>query len=231
MALGPLIALVASGCAAHGARIPGPLGAVGKDPPPVAVLRPYVPPPTELSPSEPEPARTSELGERIADAARHWVEHRPKGFRDDCSGFVMASLDRAGVPMSGSTRSFWEDADAQGLTHTRKRPHAGDLVFFDNTYDRNRNGRWDDDLTHVGIVIDVDRDGTITVAHGGTSKGRTTMLMNLGTPDQRTSADGRELNDWLRAQKSGDPKKATYLSGELWRGFATLRDERIVAAH
>jgi surface antigen len=141
----------------------------------------------------------------------------------------MAALDRAGVPMSGSTQSFWEDAKARGFVHSRKQPTVGDLVFFDNTYDRNRNGRWDDELTHIGIVLEVDRDGTITVAHGGTSKGRTTMVMNLSDPSARHSEDGRELNDWLRARRSNDPKRASYLSGELFRGFATLDDDRLAS--
>ena len=196
----------------------------------MAVLRPHE---VLLAEPEPEPSsrrRRSDLGDRIAEAAEHWVDHRPRGFRDDCSGFVMAALDRAGMPMSGSTASFWEEARASGFTHHRKRPHVGDLVFFDNTYDRNRNGRWDDDLTHIGVVLDVDDDGTITVAHGGTSKGRTTMVMNLSRPDARHDEGGRELNDWLRAKRSGDPKRAVYLSGELWRGFATLEDARVAAS-
>ena len=117
--------LVASGCAAHGPRVPGPLGAVGKDPPPVAVLRPHDVLLAEPEP-EPEPASRkrsgSDLGHRIADAARHWVDHRPRGFRDDCSGFVMAALDRAGQPMSGSTASFWEEARTRGLVHHRSSP-------------------------------------------------------------------------------------------------------------
>jgi len=235
--LGPSVrcliaAVLATGCAAHGPRVPGPLGAVGKDPPPVAILRPHeafeLSEAPEADDEPPTPRRRhTDLGDRIADAALHWVDHRPRGFRDDCSGFVMAALDRAGVPMSGSTASFWDDARDRGITHSRKRPTVGDLVFFDNTYDRNRNGRWDDDLTHIGIVVEVDRQGTITVAHGGTSKGRTTMVMNLTDPSARHADDGQELNDWLRAKRNNDPKRASYLSGELFRGFATLDDERV----
>ena len=187
-------------------------------PPPVSPVLP----PTEEEPAPPPSRRPSALGQRIARAAEHYLDHTPRGFRDDCSGFVMATLDRAGVPASGSTRSFWDDAKATGAVHKRKRPHLGDLVFFDNTYDRNKNGRWDDPLTHIGVVIDVDGDDTITIAHGGTGRGRTTLIMNLREPDVRRTDGGDVRNDYLRRRRDKDPKHFRYLSGELWRGFATV---------
>mgnify|MGYP000276834862 CR=1 FL=1 len=212
------------GCASRIPRMPGPLGSVGKDAPPVAVLRPLPLNGEEEEEEGPAPSRPADsaLGRRIAKAAAHYLEHRPRGFRDDCSGFVMASLDRAGVPTSGSTRTFWDHARELGTTHKRKRPSVGDLVFFDNTYDRNRNGRFDDDLTHIGIVIGVDEDDTITIAHGGTGRGRTTLTMNLRHPDVRRDDDGLVRNDYLRRRLSSDPKHFKYLAGELWRGFATV---------
>ena len=215
--------LVSTACAHRVPRMPGPLGSVGKDPPPVAVLRPIEHDlEDEEEPAPPPSRRPSALGQRIARAAEHYLDHTPRGFRDDCSGFVMATLDRAGVPASGSTRSFWDDAKATGAVHKRKRPHLGDLVFFDNTYDRNKNGRWDDPLTHIGVVIDVDGDDTITIAHGGTGRGRTTLIMNLREPDVRRTDGGDVRNDYLRRRRDKDPKHFRYLSGELWRGFATV---------
>ena len=35
-------------------------------------------------------------------------------------------------------------------------------------------------------------------------------------------AEGNELNGYLRTQRKSDPKKTKYLTGELWRGFATV---------
>lgn len=156
----------------------------------------------------------------MVQAAEHYLRARPA--RDDCSGYVCAVFTRAGLPLRGNSQSLWEDARAAGLTHKRKRPRVGDLAFFDNTYDRNRNGRWDDELTHVAIVLAVEDDGTILLAHGGTSKGRTTMVMNLQERDTHRREDGKELNSYLRARKKGDPRSWKYLSGQLWRGFATL---------
>ena len=60
------------------------------------------------------------------------------------------------MPMEGNTRSLWEWASDRNLVHHKKKARLGDLVFFDNTYDRNRNGRWDDPLSHIAIVIAID---------------------------------------------------------------------------
>ena len=198
--------------------------AVGKDRPDVAVLRPRAPR-SETPPAEAAVARSASVGKRVAAAADHYLEHAPRGFRDDCSGFVMAATHRAGVPMTGSTRDMFEALDARGLIHSRRRPQLGDLVFFDNTYDRDRNGRWDDELTHIGVVIAVHSDDTVVVAHAGTSAGRTTMKMNLRHPDARTDARGAVINDWLRSRSSRDPEHAQHLSGQLWRAFATLTED------
>jgi hypothetical protein len=198
----------------------------------VAVLRPLHALPDDLPPpldAVPEGPRDSRSGRRIADAALHYLDHRPKGFRDDCSGFVMAALDRAGIPMNGNTRSLWDTLREQGMTHRHKVPAVGDLAFFDNTYDRDRDGRFDDELTHIGVVVAVDDDDTITIAHAGTSRGRTSLTMNLREPDVRRTPDGVVLNDYLRRKRDGDPKNARYLAGELWRGFATLDGDALVA--
>src|SRR5690606_3802041 len=106
--------------------------------------------------------------------------------------------------------------------HRRKLPRIGDLAFFDNTYDRDGDGRWDDELTHVAVVVEVEADGTIRMAHDGTSRGRTELRMNLKHPDVRLDASGRVLNDYLRVRTDKDPRSARYLAGELWRGFATV---------
>ncbi len=156
------------------------------------------------------------MGSAIVEAANHYLDHKPGGFRNDCSGFVCATATRAGLPLKGNTRSLWEWARQEGITHQRKMPRVGDLVFFDNTYDRNKNGKWDDPLSHIAVVLEIDSDGTMILAHGGTSKGRTTMTMNLREPDNP------DLNSHLRWKKGGDPRSYRYLSGELWRGFATL---------
>lgn len=157
----------------------------------------------------------------LVRAAEYYLTHRPN--RDDCSGFVCAVFTKAGVELEGSSRMLWDQARAWGVDHRRKIPSVGDVAFFDDTYDANRNGRWDDPLSHVAVVLGVDPDGTITLAHGGTGKGRTTMSMNLRQPGTHADAAGKELNSFLRRPTSRDPRSARYLAGELWCGFASFR--------
>ncbi len=238
-----LLPVLVTGCASKVPRMPGPLGPVADAPPPPVHVRDLTPsemlrpsdtredPPATSGVSEPTPEnppsrRASGFGVAAADAASHYLRHRPPGrFRDDCSGFVMAVFDRAGNPLVGNSRSFWADAKASGAVHHRKRPRPGDVAFFDNTYDRNGNGKRDDALTHVAVVMEVHDDGTILLAHGGTSRGRAELTMNLKHPHDRLGPDGKVFNDWLRARRRGEPENGAYLSGELFKGFATFELE------
>ncbi len=215
----PLLLMLSAGCASV-PRFPGSTRPVGKAP-----LSAIAAAPEATLGASPAPAtggsRASPYAGQLALAATYYLSNGLDGYRDDCSGFACAVYNRAGVPLEGGTKQLWELSQAAGAVHHRKIPRIGDLAFFDDTYDRNKNGRLDDDLTHVAVVVDVDDDGTILLAHGGTSRGRTELLMNLGRPHDRQDEAGRVLNDYLRVRKSGDPAAAKYLSGELWRGFAT----------
>jgi len=135
---------------------------------------------------------------------------------------VCAAASRAGWALQGNTRSLWALAEKMHTTNHRKIPAVGDLAFFDNTYDRNRNGKLDDELTHVAVVIGVEDDGTILLAHAGTSAGRTLLHMNLEHPDEATDADGKVLNDWLRRKRASDRPGTPHRAGECWHGFATM---------
>lgn len=194
--------------------MPGPTRSVGRAAERVEIAEP--------APAPSTPPGSSDAA--IAAAAEYYLSHPMRGFRDDCSGFVCAAYSRAGFRIDGNTRSLWEEARVRKLTHRRKRPQVGDVAFFDQTYDRNGNGLLDDDLTHVAVVLAVDADGTIRMAHGGSSRGRTELYMNLYRPHDRQDASGRILNDYLRVRRNSDPPATRYLAGELWRGFARLSD-------
>lgn len=228
--------------AACGPRVPvlpGPKTAMRNPPPPsspldrgpadeaVATRAPRPPAPVRprpaTTPRATAPGRPSPLGPDIGASATHYLSHRPPSrFRDDCSGLVMAILDRAGAPVVGNTASLYATAESLGALHHRKRPAVGDLVFFDHTYDRNRNGRVDDPLSHVGVVNAVTSDGTITVVHRSSSRGRTTLVMNLHHPHDTHGPDGQRYNDFLRARRRSDGPRVRHLAGELWRAFATV---------
>ncbi len=159
------------------------------------------------------------LGRDLAAAARRQLTAGTAGFRQDCSGFVLAALHKVGIDSGGSAADLYARAESIGAIHRSERPAVGDLVFFDNTYDRNGNGLRDDPLSHIGVVIEVASDGTVTLAHDGTSRGKTTLEMNLLHPHDATSPDGSRWNGVLRASSAG-PR----LAGELFEAFATVRE-------
>jgi hypothetical protein len=144
-----------------------------------------------------------------------------KSYRFDCSGLVEASLAGGGCPFTGSSAMLWDAAVARGITHRRWVPSPGDVAFFDDTYDRDGNGRLGDVLSHVAVVESVDARGTITLIHHSNT-GIVRFHMNLRRPAEADDGAGHVLNDPLRVRGRRDPAGTRYLAGELWRGFASF---------
>jgi hypothetical protein len=150
---------------------------------------------------------------------------RNRRMPDDCSGLVRSVFDTIGVdllsvaqPGDNAVTAIYRFAQRYGRVYTGGRPVAGDLVFFRDTYDLNRDGRENDGLTHVAVVDEVDEDGTVIVihrVHGGVRRYR----MNLELKNQSKSAAGRLVNDWLRL--AGRTGKAQ-LTSELFAAYATV---------
>lgn len=165
-------------------------------------------------------------GQGVADAAGHYVGKTVMScsgekFRYDCSGLVNVVHYKAGIDLRGqNSEGLLDMARELGVDHGGA-PKTGDVVFFDNTYDRNKNGRLDDSLTHVAVVESVDADGTVHMVHKG-SKGVVRIVMNPEHPDQRLGPEGQEWNDWLRARKKGDSKNTPYLAGQMFVGSASF---------
>jgi hypothetical protein len=157
----------------------------------------------------------------VVAAAEQYLRRMAPGFRDDCSGFVSAVFTKAGAPMDGRVASIWDLAADNDALHWDG-PKVGDLVFFDDTHDRNHNGRWDDELTHIGVVLDVEDDGRAVFAHGGTSRGRVTGFIDLEQYWVHRDEHGVIRNSYIREPEGWDPADATYLAGELWVAFATV---------
>ena len=199
--------LLASACVPRVALVPGgPAGPVaGSGPLAVPLVRVGDP-----------------VGLRIAERAEALLTSDGRLLRKDCSGLVETVYRDLGLPLpelevpGNSVAREFRGFQAQGaLAH--ERPLPGDLAFFDDTYDRNRNGRVDDPLTHVAIVTALDLDGTATLVHYG-SKGLAHFKMNL----ERTHAGlehGTRFNDRLRWQKKRDPPGTRYLAAELFAGL------------
>jgi hypothetical protein len=99
----------------------------------------------------------------------------------------------------------------------------GDLVFWRDTYDRNRDGKADDGLTHVGMVEYV-VDGTVVFVHRG-SRGVVRGAMTPDRPSER-SAGGYARNTPIRKRDrrlAGVPA----LAGELFAGYGRLDPARL----
>lgn len=148
-----------------------------------------------------------------------------KRYGDDCTGFVRAVYEPLGVnlmsdvqPGDNAVTAMWRFASTHGRIFHGGRPLPGDLVFFKETYDLNRDGRPNDGLTHIGVVEDIEADGTVLVIHR-VARGVVRYRMNLNAPGRTKTAQGKKLNDWLRTEAPGSRPK---LTGELFAGFATL---------
>ncbi len=168
--------------------------------------------------------------EKVLEAARHLlgatrIVAGGKKYGDDCTGLVRAVYTQVGVDLmsraekgDNGVTAIYRFALAHGRVYTGGRPVPGDLVFFKETYDVNKDGRSNDGLTHIGIVDEVEDDGTVTVIHR-VARGVVRYRMNTERPTVATDASGRTQNDWLRGPQSVRGKR---LAGELFDSYATL---------
>jgi hypothetical protein len=174
------------------------------------------------------PARSA--GQRIATRATQLIGTKDlhavdPSVPDDCTGLVRLAYEKAGIElMSGGgvhgdngVLHIYRRARALGAVR-RDRPRPGDIAFFRETYDRNRDGRRNDGLTHVAIVEKVEPGGQIILVHRG-SRGVARTRMNLKQPTvHRQKRGGAVVNDYLRAASR---QQRAYLTAELFAGFAS----------
>lgn len=179
-----------------------------------------------------EPSRPA-LGEReaVLGAARALLGQmrvmvNGRQFPSDCIGLVEGAYSMAGLSWRQSAQkgdngvtALYRYAQAHGRVYTGGRPVPGDIVFFRETYDQNRDGRRNDGLTHVALVDSVDEDGTVTVIHRVRS-GVVRYRMNLARKDSpRDPKTGEVINDMLRPP---GPGRKQVLTGQLFAAYASL---------
>lgn len=183
-------------------------------------------------------ARTEPLSPRASEAQVRLVAHAiallgergpfrvgRERFRGDCSGFVAAVYASDGLDLGAAlqrsaatqgrrgTVGLWLAARERDATFGEEAaPAPGDLVFWSDTYDRNRNRKADDPFTHVGIVERVDR-GTVVFLHRG-ARGVARGFMTLARRHEARDADGRKLNSTVRRRSypvrgGGSPRSAS----------------------
>ena len=177
---------------------------------------------------DPPPPAEHGRGRDAARAAARWVGLKSlrsvtRRFGDDCSGLVRLAYERAGIrlpevePVRGENlvTTLWR-ATLRARAHRQRTPRPGDLVFFRETYDRDRDGERDDGLTHVGIVEKVERNGTVIFIHRS-STGVVRSRLHRLRRSERTDERGKVLNDYVRRS---DGTNAPRLAGELFAGYA-----------
>ena len=152
-------------------------------------------------------------------------------FGADCTGFVQAVYAAEGIPLRRLMEAAAPD-ERSGVTAALRamerygvvfagggeRPAPGDLVFWNDTWDRNGNGDADDPLTHVGLVEYV-VDGTVVFLHRG-SRDVARGVMTLDRPDAR-AANGLLANTPIRT-RGARPRGAPALAGELFAAFGRI---------
>jgi hypothetical protein len=157
-------------------------------------------------------------------------------FAADCTGFAEAVYEAEGVPLRALMRraapeeragveAAWRAMSAYGtIVRDGAWPSPGDLVFWHDTYDRNRNGRADDGLTHVGVVLYV-VDRTVVFVHRG-GKAVARGAMDTRRPDEARAAGGELVNSYIRKK---DPRTdgVPVLAGALFAGYGRIDPARL----
>ncbi len=153
-----------------------------------------------------------------------------KRYNIDCSGLILYSYHKLGYDLLSYNKGYkgngvtilYKMGKYQFSLNNRK-GKPGDIIVFDNTYDMNKDSKFNDELTHVAIVLSVDDKGTYTYAHIG-SRGWTIAKMNLIKKKVYKEGDYK-YNDFLRKKESWHTKTpADYLSGNLFKTFINVID-------
>lgn len=150
-------------------------------------------------------------------------------FTLDCIGTVGAiyyrlSLDitRDFPVISGNgVKRLHESLRRQAVIYNDRYPRPGDIVFWDYTTGTHP-------LSHAGVVVAVDPDGTIHYVHSHVRRGVVVEAMNLLRPAEYQDERGKVINNAM-ALGSGITRRknpARWLSGDLWNSFGNVLQKR-----
>jgi len=187
--------------------------------------------------SSPRTAAAEELPDAqraVVETARSLVgrsrlQVNGRRFRYDCTGTILAAYYGAGIDLgaefarytgNGVTRLYRLARDA-GVVYTGSRPEPGDVIFWDNTYDRNGDGTWNDDLTHAGIVVRTYEDGSLDYVHHNYRRGIVVARMNLALPNVH-EAGGTLVNSPMRMKRDRHINSSQWLASHLYRSSGSL---------
>ena len=154
-----------------------------------------------------------------------------KTYVADCSGMVRGIYEAIGIDLMQDSHRFPEVKGGVEIIHKSYKanewkdvttiPKVGDLIFFNNTWDANKNGKWDDPLTHVGIVEGIE-EGSNTISfihavHAGIRRYR----INLDHPKDYMYKK-RKMNDFLRRRPDWDKDRTKYMSSNLFFSYINI---------
>jgi hypothetical protein len=179
--------------------------------------------------------RVTERQRRVLQAAHEMLRSQDfvvagRRYSYDCTGTILAIYAMAGVRLvdlfpsyrgNGVHRLYGIADDYELLYHTNH-PQPGDLIFWDNTYDKNGDKAWNDRLTHVGLVLDVKPNGTIEYVHHHYTKGVVTARMNLTDPQTYMGEDGVIVNSPMRMRSHRHLNPDQWLSSHLYRELGAM---------
>ena len=177
------------------------------------------------SPSVASAPSISQKQKQLVEAAnwakgRNYLTINGHRFRMDCSGVIRAIYFKAGIDLAkdfnkykgGGTQRIHETLRVKGLIYRPTVPVPGDILFWDNTYDANHNGRSDDMLSHIGMVVSSDKkSGDVVYVHHHEKKGIVFEKMNLLHPDDPA------YNAVMRSQRARKLPGNKYLTSHLYK--------------
>jgi hypothetical protein len=146
-------------------------------------------------------------------------------YPNDCTGLVRAAYAFASIDLAyrfndlsgNGVRRLYETLRSQNLVYAVRYPAPADIVFWNDTYDANGNGKADDELTHVGVVISAEADGSIVYLHYHYRLGPVMERMNLLRPDDESRGPDGPVNSILRMR--GSPGDVGTNAAQLFNAF------------
>jgi cell wall-associated NlpC family hydrolase len=154
-------------------------------------------------------------------------------FTCDCIGFVDYVFYRAGFDLKkaygkghGGVDTLYDGLEEFGFVYKDRIASPGDLIFFDNTYDVKGRRRWDNPLSHIGIIVGNGKYNTMEFIHfanNGVEEG----AINLFYPNTHAvrQHDGElyTINSYLRRDRGEGYIKRDYVASYFYRAFARVK--------
>ncbi len=166
------------------------------------------------------------LRSAIVQSALQYL-HKSNG--RDCSGFVELVNFQNEEPYykSKDLSNYYDNANrskaifnimkAKNRVFDKESPNVGDLVFFEDTLQKSKRKIGSYNITHIGIVTQIDSDGTVHFIHNIQGKNRIDQLnmQFFDTP----AISGKSVNSYLKRCNSTTPKQKC-LSAYYFSAFA-----------